>query len=144
VWEWKRPPRFQARALRRAWRSSNANKSGPLRRRGLKNTLRHDPHPRPACARSPRTSAVSSSRYVCCGRLLPVKEYLAKHPHKTCVELESASPRPRGRRYERARGRRLAARAKLRGTGPEGATTQLSSTGSGAQAARRRADAEVA
>jgi predicted AlkP superfamily pyrophosphatase or phosphodiesterase len=138
--DWKRPPRFRADVLKAAQAYFDANRSGRYAPR-LKNTLDM------ILARRPRPFAADDlpfEVYIGGGRLVPVKEYLRKHPHKTWVEFE---PRLRdlavGRYGERAGDVVLLAR-NGEGTGPDGRYYFSSSRQESVHGSPSQQDAEVA
>jgi hypothetical protein len=83
--DWKKPPRYEADVLRAAQAFYDANRTG-----------RYAPHMKGSLdmilTRRPRPYAeddVPFQVYVGGGRLVPVKQYLAKHPRNTWVDFES-------------------------------------------------------
>jgi hypothetical protein len=83
--DWRRPPRYRADVLKAAQAFYEANRTGygvPRMKGTLDMILTRRPRPY-------AEDDLPFQVYVGAGRLVPVKEYLAKHPRKTWVDFES-------------------------------------------------------
>jgi predicted AlkP superfamily pyrophosphatase or phosphodiesterase len=137
--DWQRPPRYRTDVLKAAQAFYEANRTGRDAPR-MKGTLDM------ILTRRPRPYAEDDlpfQVYVGGGRLVPVKEYMAKHPRKTWVDFESRlRDLAVGRYGERAGDVVLLAR-NGEGTGPEGRYYFSSSKQESVHGSPSRQDAEV-
>jgi hypothetical protein len=137
--DWKRPPRYRADVLAAAQAFFDANRTGRYAP-SMKGTLDM------ILTRRPRPYAEDDlpfQVYVGGGRLVPVKEYMAKHPQKTWVEFEwRLRDLAVGRYGERAGDVVLLAR-NGDGPGPQGRYYFSSSKQESVHGSPSRQDAEV-
>jgi len=138
--DWKRPPRFEADVLKAAQAFYDANRTGRYAKR-MKNTLDL------ILTRRPRPYAEDDlpfEVYAGRGTLVPVKEYLKKHPHKTWVEFESRLRDLAVGRYGERAGDIILMARNGEGRGPEGRFYFSSSKQESVHGGPSRQDADVA